>query len=120
MQLPEAESLTAANKRISNILKKAGEGVSADVAPELLTEKAEKDLFDVLGDHEPIARLLFEKGEFEAMLASLTPLKDAVDAFFSDVMVNCEDAALRANRLALLKRLYVLMNRVAELSRLAR
>ncbi len=120
MQLPEAESLTAANKRISNILKKAGEGVSADVAPELLTEKAEKDLFDVLGDHEPIARLLFEKGEFEAMLASLTPLKDAVDAFFSDVMVNCEDAALRANRLAILKRLYVLRIRVAELSRLAR
>ena len=54
------------------------------------------------------------------MLASLTPLKDAVDAFFANVMVNCEDAAVRANRQALLKRLYVLMNRVAELSRLAK
>ncbi len=120
MQLPEAESLTAANKRIGNILKKASGENLAEVNPELLTEKAEKALFDALGDHEPIAKLLFEKGEFEAMLASLTPLKDAVDAFFADVMVNCEDAAVRANRLALLKRLYVLMNRVAELSRLAK
>ena len=120
MQLPEAESLTAANKRISNILKKIEGGVSDEVKPELLTEAAEKALFDALGDHEPIARLLFEKGEFEAMLASLTPLKDAVDAFFANVMVNCEDAAVRTNRQALLKRLYVLMNRVAELSRLAK
>ena len=90
------------------------------VKPELLSEEAEKALFDAVGDHEPIAKLLFEKGEFEAMLASLTPLKDSVDAFFADVMVNCEDAAVRANRLALLKRLYVLMNRVAELSKLAK
>mgnify|MGYP000382800785 CR=1 FL=1 len=61
----------------------------------------------------------FEKGEYEGMLATLTPLKDPVDAFFADVMVNSEDEKLRLNRLALLKRLYALMNRVAELSRLA-
>ena len=120
MQLPEAESLTAANKRIGNILKKAKLAADVQVKPELLSEEAEKALFDAVGDHEPIAKLLFEKGEFEAMLASLTPLKDSVDAFFADVMVNCEDAAVRANRLALLKRLYVLMNRVAELSKLAK
>ena len=53
------------------------------------------------------------------MLATLTPLKAPVDAFFADVMVNAEDEKLRLNRLALLKRLYALMNRVAELSRLA-
>ncbi len=120
MRLPEAESLTAANKRIGNILKKAELAADVQVKPELLSEEAEKALFDAVGDHEPIAKLLFEKGEFEAMLASLTPLKDSVDAFFADVMVNCEDAAVRANRLALLKRLYVLMNRVAELSKLAK
>ena len=120
MQLPEAESLTAANKRIGNILKKAELAADVQVKPELLSEEAEKALFDAVGDHEPIAKLLFEKGEFEEMLASLTPLKDSVDAFFADVMVNCEDAAVRANRLALLKRLYVLMNRVAELSKLAK
>ena len=120
MRLPEAESLTAANKRIGNILKKAELAADVQVKPELLSEEAEKALFDAVGDHEPIAKLLFEKGEFEAMLASLTPLKDSVDAFFADVMVNCEDAAVRANRLALLRRLYVLMNRVAELSKLAK
>ena len=120
MQLPEAESLTAANKRIGNILKKAELAADVQVKPELLSEEAEKALFDAVGDHEPIAKLLFEKGEFEEMLASLTPLTDSVDAFFADVMVNCEDAAVRANRLALLKRLYVLMNRVAELSKLAK
>ena len=79
----------------------------------------EKALFDAVGDHEPIAKLFFEKGEYEGMLASLTPLKAPVDAFFADVMVNAEDEKLRLNRLALLTRLYKLMNRVAELSRLA-
>ncbi len=53
------------------------------------------------------------------MLASLTPLKTPVDAFFTDVMVNAEDPAVRRNRQALLNRLSTLMNRVAELSRLA-
>jgi len=53
------------------------------------------------------------------MLASLTPLKAPVDRFFADVMVNAEDPAVRANRQALLKRLNVLMNSVAELSHLA-
>ena len=61
-----------------------------------------------------------KKEEFEAMLASLTPLKEPVDAFFADVMVNAEDQALRRNRLALLARLFKLMNRVAELARLAK
>ena len=73
----------------------------------------------VLGDHEPIAELFYKKAEYEGLLASLTPLKAPVDAFFADVMVNAEDEKLRMNRLALLKRLYTLMNRVAELSRLA-
>lgn len=120
LELPEAESLTAANKRIGNILKKAEDVEIGEINPELLKEAAEKALFDAIGDHEPIAMLFYKKGEFEAMLASLTPLKSTVDAFFADVMVNSEDPALRLNRLALLKRLYTLMNRVAELSRLAK
>ena len=120
MQLPEAESLTAANKRIGNILKKADDVVEADIDQTLLQEPSEQALFNALGDHEPIAGLLYEKEEFEAMLASLTPLKEPVDAFFADVMVNAEDQALRRNRLALLGRLFKLMNRVAELARLAK
>lgn len=119
MQMPESASLAAANKRIANILKKSADAAVGDVDPALLAEDAEKKLFDVLGDHEPIAKLFFEKGEYEGMLATLTPLKTPVDAFFADVMVNSEDEKLRLNRLALLKRLFTLMNRVAELSRLA-
>ena len=119
MQLPESASLAAANKRIANILKKSADVQTGEVDKELLVEEAEKRLHDVLGDHEPIAKLFYEKGEYEGMLATLTPLKDPVDAFFADVMVNSEDEKLRLNRLALLKRLYSLMNRVAELSRLA-
>ena len=119
LQLPESSSLAAANKRIANILKKSADVAVGDVDPSLLVEEAEKKLYDVLGDHEPIAKLFFEKGEYEGMLATLTPLKMPVDAFFADVMVNSEDEKLRLNRLALLTRLYTLMNRVAELSRLA-
>ena len=119
MELPESTSLAAANKRIGNILKKSADVAVGDVDAALLVEDAEKKLFDVLGDHEPIAKLFFEKGEYEGMLASLTPLKAPVDAFFADVMVNAEDEKLRLNRLALLTCLYKLMNRVAELSRLA-
>ena len=92
MQLPESASLAAANKRIANILKKSADVQTGEVDDALLVE---------------------------GMLATLTPLKDPVDAFFADVMVNSEDEKLRLNRLALLKRLYALMNRVAELSRLA-
>lgn len=119
LELPESTSLAAANKRIANILKKAGDVQIGEVDAALLVEDAEKKLFDVLGDHEPIAELFYKKAEYEGLLASLTPLKAPVDAFFADVMVNAEDEKLRMNRLALLKRLYTLMNRVAELSRLA-
>ncbi len=120
LELPEAESLTAANKRIGNILKKAEDVEIGEINPALFEEVAEKALFDAIGDHEPIAMLFYKKGEFEAMLASLTPLKKAVDAFFADVMVNSENQQLRLNRLAILQRLYTLMNRVAQLSRLAK
>lgn len=118
-ELPEAESLTAANKRIGNILKKIEGETPTEVKPELFTEPAEKALYEALGNHEPIADALYEKGEFSAMLGSLTPLKTPVDTFFADVMVNAEDPAVRANRQALLMKLYNLMNRVAELSALA-
>ncbi len=120
LQMPEAESLTAANKRIGNILKKAEGTEFGKVQESLFEHDAESELFNDLGNHEPIAMLFYQKGEFEAMLASLTPLKTPVDKFFADVMVNSENAQLRLNRLALLKRLYTLMNYVAELSRLAK
>ncbi|GAB4464876.1 MAG: glycine--tRNA ligase subunit beta [Burkholderiaceae bacterium] len=118
MQLPEAESLTAANKRIGNILKKAGE-VSGRYDPSLAFEPAEKALAAAYERVRPTADGCFAEGDYTGMLKSLAPLKLPVDAFFDDVMVNVEDARIRANRLALLAELRATMNRVADLSLLA-
>jgi glycyl-tRNA synthetase beta chain len=117
--LPEAASLAAANKRIGNILKKAEGEVEAKVDTALLQEAAEQALFEALGAVQPEADRLFAQGDHAGSLKALAALKSPVDAFFDDVMVNAEDAALRANRLGLLKTLHVAMNRVADLSRLA-
>ena len=116
--LPEAESLAAANKRIGNILKKA-EGTPGAVDAALLFEPAEKDLAAAFERIRPVADSQFAAGDYTAMLASLAPLKLPVDRFFDDVMVNVEDAKIRANRLALLAALRAQMNRVADLSLLA-
>ena len=120
MALPEAESLTAANKRIANILKKVEGEVSDSVSEALMTENAEKALYAAVLKYEPSVKASYEAGRFEDVLRALTALKAPVDTFFADVMVNAEDAAVRANRQALLKRLYAVMNSVAELSRLAK
>ncbi|GIX51149.1 glycine--tRNA ligase subunit beta [Sphaerotilus sulfidivorans] len=117
--LPEAASLAAANKRIGNILKKAEGEVEAKVNTALLQEAAEQALFEALGTVQPEADRLFEQGDLAGSLKALAALKAPVDAFFDDVMVNAEDAQLRANRLGLLKTLHEAMNRVADLSRLA-
>ena len=117
--LPEAASLAAANKRIANILKKSDAGAAAAVDAGLLREEAERDLHGAMTGACPLADALFDNGEYAASLRELAVLKAPVDAFFDQVMVNAEDAALRANRLALLGALHAAMNRVADLSRLA-
>jgi glycyl-tRNA synthetase beta chain len=116
--LPEAASLSAANKRIGNILKKA-ETVPTAVDPALLFEPAEKDLAAAFARVHPEADRHFAAGDYTAMLSALAPLKLPVDRFFDDVMVNVDDARLRGNRLALLAALQAQMNRVADLSLLA-
>jgi glycyl-tRNA synthetase beta chain len=118
MQLPEAESLAAANKRIGNILKKSA-GAAGSVEPGLLFEPAEKALAAAFAQAAPRAQQLFAAGDYEGSLCALAPLKLPVDQFFDDVMVNVDDARLRANRLALLASLREQMNRVADLSLLA-
>jgi glycyl-tRNA synthetase beta chain len=116
--LEQAPALAAANKRVTNILKKAGE-VDAHVNEELLREQAEKDLYAALQRFVPEANAQFERGDYTASLQTLAVLRAPVDAFFDDVMVNAEDLPLRLNRQGLLKTLHVAMNRVADLSRLA-
>ncbi|EER58230.1 glycyl-tRNA synthetase, beta subunit [Acidovorax delafieldii 2AN] len=116
--LPESPALAAANKRVSNILKKAGE-VDPHVNPELLQEKAEQDLYAALQRFVPEANAQFDAGDYTASLKTLAVLRAPVDAFFDDVMVNAEQLDLRLNRQGLLKSLHDAMNRVADLSRLA-
>ena len=118
-QLPEAEALAAANKRIGNILKKTvPETDVVDAA--LFDSEAEKALYEALCEAEPKAKADYEAGRYTDLLKGLAPMKAPVDRFFEDVMVNVEDARVRANRLALLWRLHRTMNMVAELSRLAK
>jgi glycyl-tRNA synthetase beta chain len=117
MELPEAESLAAANKRIGNILKKADE-VPASFDPGLLLESAERSLADAFAGVQPAAERLYASGDYTGMLKALAPLKLPVDRFFDEVMVNVDDAKLRANRLGLLAALRSTMNRVADISKL--
>ncbi|HPH12356.1 MAG TPA: glycine--tRNA ligase subunit beta [Burkholderiaceae bacterium] len=116
--LPEAPALAAANKRISNILKKAQE-VDAHVSEVLLKEPAEIALYAAMKDVAPKAKAQFEAGDYTTSLQTLAALRAPVDAFFDGVMVNAEEMDLRLNRQGLLKSLHVAMNRVADLSRLA-
>ena len=116
--LPESPALAAANKRIGNILKKAGE-VDAHANPALFKEDAEKNLHAAMGKLVPESTAQFEAGDYTASLQTLAALRAPVDAFFDDVMVNAEEMDLRLNRQGLLKSLHVAMNRVADLSRLA-
>ncbi|MFZ2298546.1 MAG: glycine--tRNA ligase subunit beta [Aquabacterium sp.] len=117
--LPESTALAAANKRVGNILKKAEAAVEAKVDAALLKEAAEQALYAALQTVAPAAQTAFEQGDYTASLQALAALRTPVDAFFDSVMVNADDAALKANRLGLLASLHQAMNQVADLSRLA-
>ena len=116
--LPERPALAAANKRIGNILKKAGE-VDAHANSALFKEDAEKALHAAMQKLVPESTAQFESGDYTASLQTLAALHGPVNAFFDDVMVNAEEMDLRLNRQGLLKSLHVAMNRVADLARLA-
>jgi glycyl-tRNA synthetase beta chain len=119
--LPESASLAAANKRISNILKKNEEALAqaGSVDPALLQDEAEKKLYASVQRVQPEVDAAFARSDFTGTLKTLAQLRDDVDAFFNDVMVMAEDVKLRNNRLALLSILHRMMNRVADISKLA-
>ncbi|MEJ0086068.1 MAG: glycine--tRNA ligase subunit beta [Pseudomonadota bacterium] len=114
--LPEAASLTAANKRIANILKKAEGGGAGSVDVALLTEPAEKALHEALAGIVADVDRALAKRDYGAALGKLATLRATVDGFFDDVMVNAEDPNLRRNRLALLAQLRHHFTRIADLS----
>jgi len=117
-RLPEAADLAAANKRIVNIIRKAGsEHSNADAS--VLAEPAERALYDAMQGLKPDVESRFQSRDYTGALQALARLKQPVDAFFDQVMVMVEDARVRDNRLALLGDLKALMNRVADISKLA-
>jgi glycyl-tRNA synthetase beta chain len=120
LALPEAASLTAANKRIANLLKKSagGEQSGGTLDTSLLRLEAERDLHAALRSAGDPVPGMVARGEHAAALRRLASLRPAVDAFFDHVMVMDEDPALRANRLALLTELRGLFTGIADLSRL--
>jgi glycyl-tRNA synthetase beta chain len=117
--LPEAVSLAAANKRVGNILKKSEGDISDSVDTGLLQEADEQALYQALQAIQPKTEQAFAAGDYTASLQMLATLKTPVDTFFDHVMVNVDDEKLRNNRLALLAQLHRIMNRIADLSKLA-
>ncbi len=121
--LPQAAALAAANKRVANILAKEADqasllsqGAANIVDPSLLVEAAEQALFAQLEALEPVVRPLLAAREYTPALSKLAALRDSVDQFFDQVMVNTDDAALKLNRLRLLARLRGLFMSVADVS----
>ena len=118
--LPEAAALAAANKRIGNILRKAEDVVIPDsIDAALLVEPAEAALAEAVTAAIAATTPALEAKDYVAALTRLAGLREQVDAFFDGVMVNAEDPALRANRLALLKQLGGRLGAVAAIEHLS-
>jgi glycyl-tRNA synthetase beta chain len=118
LQLPDAAALSGANKRIANILRKAGGGGSARPDAALLTLAEEQALAAAVAALTPAVEALLARRDYTAALQELARLRPAIDAFFDKVMVMADDRAVRANRLLLLAAVQRLFLEVADLSRL--
>ncbi|MCY7317943.1 MAG: glycine--tRNA ligase subunit beta, partial [Ramlibacter sp.] len=117
--LPEAEALAAANKRIGNILKKADIAVPQVIDRSLLNDPAESALAEAVEAAIGDTNEALQQHDYIRVLGRLALLRPQVDAFFDGVMVNVDDAALRGNRLALLKRLADRFRAVAAIEHLS-
>jgi glycyl-tRNA synthetase beta chain len=118
LDLPDAQSLAAANKRIANILRKSEESVGEAVDTELLIDPVEQVLAEQISAMARKVEPEFRARRYTEALLQLAALRPAVDSFFDSVMVMAEDERLRRNRLAMLGRLRALFMHVADLSRL--
>ena len=116
-QLPQAQALAGANKRVSNILtKQGGDSIGETVDASLLQDAAEKVLAEQVDQQSAKVLPLFDQGDYAEALTSLASLREPVDNFFDEVMVMADDETIRNNRLALLNRLRNLFLRVADIS----
>ncbi|HBN52753.1 MAG TPA: glycine--tRNA ligase subunit beta [Stenotrophomonas sp.] len=118
-QLPEAEALAAANKRIRNILRKAEGDIAGTIDPALLREPAESELAEAVAAAIDDTGAALAQKDYVSVLGRLARLRPQVDAFFDGVMVNAEDPALRGNRLALLRTLGDRLGSVAAIEHLS-
>ncbi len=118
-KLPEAMRLASADKRIRNILKKAPPGVLSPV-PALFQQNEERALYNSVEGLQSAVDAFITQGDYQAALFELSTLADEVDRFFDQVLVMAEDSRIRANRLGLLQQLHQLMNKVANISLLAK
>ncbi len=117
-QMSSADSLSAANKRIRNILKKNTDALPETVTPSLFEKTAETDLWNALEALRETVSLQVAQGNYMPAIESLATIRETVDHFFDDVMVMAEDTQVRQNRLALLNQIYQLFLQVADVSRL--
>ena len=116
--LPQAQSLAEANKRVANILAKAEGQVADNVDENLLTETAEKELYQVVQNAKNATKPLQENADYQGILTELANLATPLTAFFDNVMVNSDDVNLKNNRLALLKQVRGLFLSVADIGEL--
>lgn len=117
-ELPQASMLADSNKRVANILAKSEVSVADNVNDALLSEPAEQELYQAVQQAQAAVKPLLETANYTQVLQTLVSLDAPLTQFFADVMVNSEDAALKANRLALLKQVRALFLMVADISEL--
>lgn len=118
--LPEANALTAANKRVSNILKKQTQDMGVkEVDAALFESDAERNLAKLLKSEAQTVNNLYKKADYQKALSELATFKEPVDTFFDEVMVMVDDKKTRNNRLALLRSLRQLFSQVADISLLS-
>ena len=115
-KLPEASALAAVNKRVSNLLSKAQGNIASTVEPKYFDNAHEFSLYSAIQQADQAVQPMAAARQYSEALARLAALREPVDAFFEAVMVNAEDASVRANRYALLARLRGLFLGVADIS----
>jgi len=115
-KLPEAAALAAVNKRVSNLLSKAEGSIAQTVEPKYFDNANEFSLYSAIQQADQAVQPMAAARQYSESLARLAALREPVDAFFEAVMVNAEDASVRANRYALLSRLRGLFLGVADIS----
>ncbi|MGP5537358.1 glycine--tRNA ligase subunit beta [Psychrobacter glacincola] len=117
-ELSQASMLADSNKRVANILAKSEVSVADNVDESLLSEPAEQDLYASVLQAQRAVQPLLEQADYTQVLQTLASLDEPLTQFFDNVMVNSEDAALKNNRLALLKQVRALFLTVADISEL--